>query len=237
MCTVTFIPSNSGFFLTSSRDEQNTRPTLPPKKHIINDQELYFPKDEVAGGTWISVSKQNRAACLLNGAFKKHERKEKYAKSRGIILLESFNYKNINTFVEEINLTGVEPFTLLLIDYNSPSLIEFIELRWDEKEKHIKMLNTLTPQIWSSATLYNSDAIQKRKLVFDQWVKKHPSPTSTDIQKFHNQKHGLQSSIAFLMKRDNNLMTLSISQIIFEKESVRLNYLDVIENKSSLLKI
>ena len=56
MCTVTFYPNNNEYILTSNRDEVKHRPTLAPKKYNINNQEITFPKDEVAGGTWIATN-------------------------------------------------------------------------------------------------------------------------------------------------------------------------------------
>ena len=91
MCTVTFYPNNNEYILTSSRDEVKYRPTLPPKRYNINNQEITFPKDEVAGGTWIATNNNTKTVCLLNGAFERHQRKESYSRSRGLILLESFS--------------------------------------------------------------------------------------------------------------------------------------------------
>jgi len=237
MCTVTFIPTKAGFTLTSNRDEQSSRPTLSPKKYLLYNQDLYFPKDKIAGGTWIAKSNKKKTACLLNGAFERHERKNKYIKSRGLILLESFSYNKTEDFVNDVQLKGVEPFTLLLLNHENASDIKFTELRWDEKEKHIKKINTTSPQIWSSATLYDTDAIQKREELFENWIKEHSLPENKDILNFHNKKHGLQESIDIIMKRENELMTLSISQLIVKHQALEYIYLDLIENKEYFLKI
>ncbi len=117
MCTVTYVPIQNGFLLTSSRDEKVYRATLLPKEYSLADQKLIYPKDEVADGTWISHSSNKRIACLLNGGFENHIKQKKYRKSRGLILLESFDYITIDSFITSINLEQIEPFTMLLIDY------------------------------------------------------------------------------------------------------------------------
>ena len=77
MCTVTFLPlGNTDFILTSNRDEQRLRETLPPKIYEEDGVEMLFPKDKVAGGTWIGTSSKKRLVCVLNGGFIKHKRKE-----------------------------------------------------------------------------------------------------------------------------------------------------------------
>ena len=56
MCTVTYLPlENDGFILTSNRDESPMRKTIPPKKYLENGVELAYPKDQLAGGTWICL--------------------------------------------------------------------------------------------------------------------------------------------------------------------------------------
>ncbi|MFD2433530.1 NRDE family protein [Mesonia maritima] len=78
MCTITFIPllkEEKGFVVTSNRDESANRKTLPPKVVEEKGVKLLYPKDEVAGGTWIGASGKKRLICLMNGAFKPHQRK------------------------------------------------------------------------------------------------------------------------------------------------------------------
>ena len=238
MCTVTYIPAPSGFYLTSSRDESTGRPTLFPQEYLSGKQKLVYPKDEMKGGSWMAVSSNRRAACLLNGAFERHERKENYSKSRGLILIESFSYKEIQDFIMSVPLEGVEPFTLLLLEYPKEIITSFNELRWDGKKKHSKLLDPNTPQIWSSVTLYEREVIQWRKKLFESWIKKNPSIEDRWMMDFHATKYGIPQSEDILMKRDDSLMTLSISQIHVSKEATRFNYSDLITQKyhSLLLK-
>ena len=91
MCTVTFLPlKNNNFFLTSNWNEAPLKETFLPQKYIEDNIELVFPKDKIAGETWIWMSSKNRLVCVLNGAFKKQIRKEKYSKSKGVISKEVF---------------------------------------------------------------------------------------------------------------------------------------------------
>ena len=170
MCTVTYIPTNTGFYLTSSRDESSSRSTIAPQEYKINDQVLFHPKDEIAGGTWISVNNRGRAACLLNGAFKKHKKAKHYKKSRGLILLKSFSYNSISDFLNEVELENIEPFTLLLLDFSFGSLEIFYELKWDGRVKCITTVNPDLPKIWSSPTLYSMRVRKFRRELFESWL-------------------------------------------------------------------
>lgn len=229
MCTVTYIPSSDGFYLTSSRDESMNRPTITPQEYEVNDQILFHPKDEKAGGTWISVSNKGRAACLLNGAFKKHKKENHYKKSRGLILLDSFNSENISVFVNEVDLDKVEPFTLLLLDFPFGSLETFCELKWDGREKHIRNINPDLPQLWSSPTLYSFCARRARRQLFNNWLTTFCESKDKMIFSFHQKRHGLKDSDDILMDRGGDLKTLSISQVHIEMNQVYFNYHDIID--------
>jgi len=237
MCTVTFIPSSEGFYFTSSRDEKASRVTIPPVKYNHNGVELIYPKDDLAGGTWIASSLTGRTACLLNGAFVNHQKRTDYVKSRGIILLESFNFQNTNEFSDKIDLINVEPFTLVTLNYSSGKLDEFFEFRWDGANKHLKQLNHDACQIWSSATLYNPSIQLTRQQLFKQWVNKHDDFEDRMILDFHNRKHGLKISDDILMKGEGDLMTLSISQIHVGGTDSHFNYFDIINNKEHKFKL
>ena len=213
-----------------------------------------YPKDAIAGGTWIAASAQKRIACLLNGAFEKHKRSLPYSRSRGQILLESFDYQRITEFCTETNLENVEPFTLILIDYSHT--FELVELRWDGTQKHRTTIPFAQSTIWSSATLYDAAAREKRAEWFTEWLaqpsKNTPESTSENTQentqentpkyilRFHATQHGSDPKTDILMQRENGLQTISISQIVVqnsatEQHTLTFFYNDLVENKSVML--
>jgi len=237
MCTVTFIPTEKGFHFTSSRDEKASRKTIVPTRYELNGQAIYFPKDELAGGTWFAVSENEKAACLLNGAYENHQKMPSYTKSRGVVLLESFQYSSPIEFEKKVNLQGVEPFTLLLLDFRNQQLNSFYELIWDGKKKYFSQLPTTENLIWSSATLYSSEVRKKREEIFRKWLMNNLNFEDKNILHFHNQKHGLAKAEDILMKGDGNLMTLSISQLQFNSEEIHFNYLDVLQDETHTISI
>lgn len=94
MCTVTYLPlGNNNFILTSNRDETPLRKTVLPKEYLENGVELTYPKDLLAGGTWIGLSEKKRLVCLLNGGFETHERKTPYKMSRGVLVKKILSEK------------------------------------------------------------------------------------------------------------------------------------------------
>mgnify|MGYP000885508092 CR=1 FL=1 len=220
MCTVTLIPlRNSDFILTSNRDESPNRNTFNPNIYSYNDVKLLYPKDEKAGGTWIGASSNKRVLCLLNGAFICHKRKESYKLSRGVVVKDLLVCEDVIKTTANYNFDNIEPFTLIIVDWNSS--LEFYELIWDGNEKHFSKLKK-EPQIWSSSTLYTT----KMKMERLDWFNTFKSQNILDaksILKFHNSTKKENKDYGVIMNRQV-VKTTSITQIEKKKSSVKMHF-------------
>lgn len=232
MCTVTFLPlMNNNFILTSNRDEQRLRETLPPKKYVENGVEMVFPKDKIAGGTWIGTSSKNRLVCVLNGAFKKHVKKKTYKKSRGVIAKEILKEDDFIQYINRLDLKDIEPFTMVIIDWNEEQL-NLYELIWDETKKYFTKLKN-EPKIWSSSTLYSNTIKEKRKQWFYKWIVENEF-TSDAILNFHHSENGDKGQ-SVLMKR-SYVETVSITSVKKQSDLIEMLYEDVVHNQKIIYK-
>lgn len=230
MCTVTFLPlNNNDFILTSNRDEQRLRETLPPKKYEENGTELFFPKDKIAGGTWIGASSKNRLVCVLNGAFKKHKRRDRYKKSRGVIAKDLLKATDFLFYIKELDLQGIEPFTMVIVDWSEK--MGLFELIWDENKKYFKKLEN-KPAIWSSSTLYDEKMKQLREKWFQNWLAKNEFTSDHIVAFHHSESDDKEQSI--LMKR-SYVETVSITSFKKEDESIEMLYEDVVHSQKTTL--
>jgi len=226
MCTVTFLPlSNTDFMLTSNRDEQPQRETLHPKIYEEDGVEMLFPKDKLAGGTWIGVSSKKRLVCVLNGGFQKHKRKDNYTKSRGLIAKELLKENSLQPYLENLDLLGVEPFTMIVLDWNNDEL-NLVEIVWDENQKHITTHKN-EPKIWSSSTLYTDEIKELRNNWFQQWLTENEF-TSEAILQFHHAETGNKEQ-AVLMKR-SYVETVSITSVKKMENTVEMVYEDIVNS-------
>jgi uncharacterized protein with NRDE domain len=226
MCTVTFLPlGNTDFILTSNRDEQRLRETLQPKIYEENGVEMLFPKDKVAGGTWIGVSSKKRLVCVLNGGFIKHKRKEYYPKSRGLITKELLKENSLHPYLENLDLLDVEPFTMIIADWNNHEL-NLVEVVWDEHEKHITKHKN-EPKIWSSSTLYTDEIKKLRNTWFQQWLIENEF-TSEAILRFHHMETDDKEQ-SVLMKR-KYVETVSITSVKKMENTVEMVYEDLVHS-------
>jgi hypothetical protein len=227
LCTVTFLPTASGFILTSNRDESPVRAaiTLPPQSYQLINATAYFPKDP-QGGTWIAVSGEGRMHCLLNGAFEKHVHQPPYRKSRGIVVLDSLEYDIAEQFASDYDFSGIEPFTLVMV--NSAGLLQLHEFRWDGKDAHLKILAAGTPHIWSSASLYDQTARKKREEVFQNWLQRQSTPNPDAVLDLHLNGGVGDPKNNFRMDRGGMVQTVSVTQVLDSAGKSLMRYRDLL---------
>lgn len=227
MCTVTLIPTNKKFILTSNRDEAIGRETLPIDRYQLNGTRMIFPKDQVAGGTWIAVTERQQMLCLLNGGFKDHTKLNHYRHSRGVVVTDILSQKNLWKSMQDYNCDNLEPFTLVGVDWSKE--LSFYELVWDGTEKHLRVLDSTIPHIWSSSTLYTEPMKQMRKDWFADY-KLNNEVGKNSILDFHK-TGGIGNEFYDLLIKRGNLQTRSITQVCIENESPIMMYEDLVVNR------
>ena len=210
MCTLTFIPKGANnFTLTSNRAEPPARETSPPALYIENGVQLLFPKDAVAGGTWIGSSEKNRVISIMNGGFVAHIRKDFYRKSRGLVVKDLLIADDVLAEIHNYNFEGIEPFTIIIVDWNEK--LQLFQLVWDGTKAHFSE-ESIDPKIWSSSPLYPSELKAKREMWYCEFIKNHPNPSAEDIMNFHKTAGDGDPSSNLIMDRVF-VKTKSITQI------------------------
>ena len=220
MCTVTIIPKGKNdFILTSNRDEAPSRVSIPPNLYNINSVETLFPKDEVSGGTWIGISEKKRIVCVLNGGFDFHKRQSNYRMSRGVVAKDFMIADDIIEIIEDYNLKDIEPFTMVIADWNDS--LNFYELVWNGCKKHIIQL-PLEPKIWSSSTLYTSDMKEERKQWFEDFKSEYILDTDS-VLNFHKTA-GYGNNVYGVIMDRGFVKTTSITQVEKNKDALEMHY-------------
>ncbi len=241
MCTVTYIPPREEveFILTSNRDEKVRRNTLAPRLYKIGDVQLCFPKDVLAGGSWIAASNRGRLACLLNGGYLPHEKRSHHSHSRGRVLIDlAASPHTPMVFFSYQDLGHTEPFTAVILDLNGGRIAEFTQFVWDGSKKYLKELDPQTAYIWSSVTLYSDSERRFRKDWFDRFLKEEVSSITPDkVFAFHAGDHTDDKRINLVMQRDEALRTVSITQVKSESGAFTMKYLDLAGKSTHVQKI
>ncbi len=224
MCTVSFVPIKDGVCITSNRDESIKREkAIPPTKYLINNKEIYFPKDPKAGGTWFA---HNNKSCivLLNGALEKHIHKQNYRKSRGLIVIDLIASENPIKEWESIGLNEIEPFTIVLFSEK-----KLYQLQWNEIEKTTIELDANQNHIWSSSTLYEQKIREERAKWFTNFIKLENKLDSQKLLNFHQFTESDNKNFGLQINRNNQLKTISITQCIISNNDFTFNYIDLLD--------
>lgn len=228
MCTVTYIPTTKGFVFTSNRDEQPKRVTLSPAYYKESNMGLFYPKDKVAGGTWIGVAEQNRLVCLLNGGFVYHDPSVKFANSRGVVVKALLTSVDLKSTLYGIDLENVAPFTLVVIDWANEN--KAYELVWCRNTRHVTELDVKKPYVWSSSTLYTDEVKAERKEWFAKEVLSQTSNEKSAVLKFH--KNELLGCVRTSPKMKREIVeTISTTMVIKEVDEVSMEYHDYVGEK------
>jgi uncharacterized protein with NRDE domain len=223
MCTVIFVPQQeNGFILGSIRDENPKRiKALEPQLYSQRNMNFLAPMVGNESGTWLGVNQNGASVILLNGGFASHfPRKEKYRISRGLIVKQLLLSPDIHKELSSIGLDEIEPFTLIIFD--RLSLTKFV---WDGQAKHSKSLSTQIAHIWSSSTLYSSEVQKNREELFQAFRSKNQLANEDDLKRFFF-SHSEEVN-GFIMNRSDEVKSLSISFLHYNKESVDLSYFDI----------
>ena len=229
MCTVTLFPvGKSDFVLTSNRDEAPNRVSLAPDIYDVNGVKMMFPKDKLAGGSWIGVSAKKRVLCVLNGGFSRHSRKDKYRLSRGVVMKDLLTCGDIEKAVANYELQDIEPFTLVIVDWIEN--LRFFELVWDGDNKHFQQL-PLVPKIWSSSTLYNDKMKRERQQWFADFITAN-TLTKEHVLDFHQNTQKDNTEYGVVMDR-LFVKTTSITQVVKQEETVSMNFNNLQEASKS----
>jgi hypothetical protein len=238
MCTVTFFPQGrQGYILTSNRDEKRSRPLAePPRRYSLPSGMAIFPKDPQAQGTWIAMDNSQLSLCLLNGAFTRHVANPPYRRSRGLVLLDFFNYRTATAFISAYNFTGIEPFTLLVLQ--SAAKLSLVEIRWDGTLVHLLPRDAGSPHIWSSATLYPPGVQLLREQWFARFRASKAEHCPAGILQFHRSAGREDKSNALCMVRENDCETVSITSIRSDDSGDRsMTYLDLVRETHQTYRI
>lgn len=227
MCTVSFVSSNGKTIITSNRDEKVLRPNaIQPKNYQINNKNIFFPKDQKAGGTWYAVNENGTVLVLLNGAEEKHQLKPSYRKSRGLIVLDLISSDSVLDVWNRIDLDNIEPFTLVLFENSN-----LYQLRWNEAEKSTLQLDVNQMHIWSSSTLYPKEIREHRTQLFQQFLKDKTEISGSEMHHFHRYTEEDNPQNGLVINRNDELKTLSITQTVIEKNKVVLSHYDLQQQK------
>jgi len=149
--------------------------------------------------------------------------------SRGVVVNDLLASDDVVDSIEKYNLDDVEPFTLVILDWNVS--LKLYELVWEGTQKHFTEL-PLEPKIWSSSSLY-SEEMKKERV---QWFNDFKEKTKLDSKamlNFHQTAGKGNEDYGVIMDR-HYVKTTSITQVEKIDGVVEIRFNDLQKNKASV---
>ena len=216
MCVVSYINHNNTFYFTSNRDiPKNRKIAIPPKCYNIKGQDIIFPKDPDAGGSWIASTSQ-KLGCVLNA---KNKRELTNNNSRGILLIELLQQIDSEKYFLKTKLENIYPFSIIELDTLKKTLKKFI---WDGNNRDIEKLDVDKNYLWLSSSIYKTSTMNKKSELFN--VMLNTQISKKQIKNFHLKNQ-------FCESKPKNINTASITQISGSLNIEIMDYHNLLNDK------
>lgn len=229
MCTLTYSLSNNQVVITSNRDEHRTRAAaLAPAPMVLNGRNAWAPIDAVSGGSWLVVREDGWISVLLNGAENAHKKAPLYRKSRGLVLLELLESEELEKGWNSLNLSNIEPFTILHLGKN-----QVIRHRWNGIQKEQVFQDARQSHLWCSSTLFNPAQTEQRLHIFHTQMQTISSVNlAPAILALHLQPEEA-SHPGFRMNRSNDMLTKNLVQLVIDQGQMSMLFMDLINGETT----
>jgi hypothetical protein len=217
---------DSGYDLMFNRDESWSRSAaLLPRLIVRNQVRILMPIDADAGGTWLGVNAFGLSVGLLNryqdSVAAGPVAAEPSARwiSRGQLvrsMLDARNTAEVADRAESLELNRFQPFTLIVIQPNTPALL----LEWngrgmqtDANADHVMPL--------ASSSFDTSNALAYRSALLKRLSGAAPSVDT--LRRFHAMQEPGRAAYGPCMERDD-AHTVSFSWISVRPDAIRFEY-------------
>jgi uncharacterized protein with NRDE domain len=213
MCTVSVVPTASGFRLMCNRDEQTTRPAaLPPRTQRVGSVTATFPTDPQSGGTWIAVTDAGLALALLNRRFSGVDDPDlRSVRSRGGIipqLIGARSLADVRRKLKRLRPQSYQGFQLVAI-HRRQRLVGTS----DGSTLELSMAGIDSPVMFTSSSLGDRDAERVRRPIFESLVCRGRDALDGQRQ-FHDHRWPDCPSFSVRMKRaDAYTVSRSIAEV------------------------
>ena len=216
MCTLSFIPTDSGYIVGMNRDEQTTRARALFPAIIGN---AIYPREPNTDGTWLAVNSSGLTLALLN----KNEDGPLPVKlrSRGEFipaLISADSLAAVHRRLLEIGFKGVWPFRVIAISAEQREVCEWAwgtqltQNYYDWESRH-----------WFSSGMSDKEANRVRSAVVEQAWRRADAGSSPWLRELHRSHEPQKGAFSICVHRDD-ATTVSYSEIAVEGGQATFRY-------------
>jgi transport and Golgi organization protein 2 len=219
MCTLSFLPTQSGFRIAMNRDEKRVRiAALPPERFAFGDRQVLYPR-EPGGGTWLAANDAGLCLALINWHRIAREPLERIT-SRGQIipqLIGASSSAQLERNLRAVKLQDLRPFRLIAVVPSEHALLEF---RWNLRALRVSKQPWRTHH-WFSSGFDERQAESTRRVVCDRVEPR----TIKDLRTLHRSHVPRRGPFSICMHR-RDAKSVSYAEVSVTRRSVVMRYAD-----------
>ena len=221
MCTLSFVPTKSGYLAAMNRDELLTRDrALAPQVARAGELWTAYPR-EPEGGTWIACNERGITLALLNWNLPGLPRKRS---SRGSVIPQLIGYPDladVEWAIQSLDLAGILPFRLVGIFWPQDQVCEW---RWDGASLQ-RLAFPWQPRHWFSSGLSDESAEAGRSEICRSAGSAPDAGTLPWLRELHR-AHGSAPGPFSMCVHRPDAASVSYSEVVYEPSQLTFRYVD-----------
>jgi hypothetical protein len=221
MCTVSFVPKASGFYVAMNRDEKLTRRGgLPPAIVNFTQRRAMFPR-EPNGGAWISANDAGICLALINWHRVESEPAHDTV-SRGQVVRElagKSSRAEIAQALGELPLERLRPFRLIAIISSEKTVLEW---RWN-LEQLSTCKHTWRSHHWFSSGFDEPKAERERSRVCNAARNQKSAGRLNWLRRLHRSHLPERGPFSICMHR-SDAATVSYTEVAVSGQRATMRY-------------
>ena len=222
MCTLTIIPTESGYLAGMNRDELRTRSLALPNLSISNRDLSFVAPREPSGGTWIGCNERGDLLALLNWNPPSRQEKPTILTSRGTIiprLFEFADHSSLENVTTKLALESYAPFRLVGVSLEARAIQE---VRWDGTSLD-KLTFPWSRGHWFSSSASDEHAARSRGAACELAAQHWPAGKSW-LRRLHRSHNPSAGAYSVCVHRPD-AATVSYTEVLLDPKQATMRYL------------
>jgi hypothetical protein len=222
MCTLTILPSETGYLAGINRDELRTRPLALPGLVISPGNTRFVAPREPSGGTWIACNDHGDLFALVNWNIAANQTARPNAVSRGTVipqLVDACDAVRLESHLNELPLKSLRPFRLIALFLAQRQIVE---ARWNAENLAVLPCAWARGH-WFSSSVSDDLAAKERgatcALAASQW------PTGRSSLRRLHRSHAPGAGAFSVCVHRPDALTVSYTEISADSATVTMSYL------------
>ncbi len=221
MCTLSFVPTKSGYLAAMNRDELLTRRQAQAPK-LVRAGELWAAYPSEGGvGTWIATNERGITLGLLNWNLPHAVRQQS---SRGSVIPQLIGHPDladVDWAIRTLNLDGILPFRLVGILWPQEQVCEW---RWTGTSLQ-RLAFPWQPRHWFSSGLSDETAEASRTELCRTAWNSSEAGTLPWLRELHR-SHGSAPGPFSMCVHRSDAASVSYTEIAYESSELTFRYVD-----------